>query len=351
MASFAVIQSNALAYPRNQVLLRALRETFGELEIDEALSPEENSLALFFHILFHPFKGSRIFFLWPSNSRWLPMLAAKISGKRVIFDAFTSMYDSLVGDRKTVKPLSVKALYLYLEDYLCCHLADVLVFDTRGHKEYFTKTFKINVSKPCVILPVTVDIDWIDAQPNRPSDQSQKTEILFYGSFIPLQGIDVILKAVALAKDLPVHFSIIGHGQTFNEMKALAERLNILGQTSFIPPVPYSELISYIKSADLCLGIFGQTEKAKRVIPNKVLECAACGKPVVTGQNSEMAEYFQDGESIFFCPMDDPEGLANSIRRALENQSKLAEIGQKGRTVVQANFSLPVLIDKIRKEL
>lgn len=37
--------------------------------------------------------------------------------------------------------------------------------------------------------------------------------------------------------------------------------------------VEEKELVNYIQRTDICLGIFGQTEKALRVIPCKVYNC------------------------------------------------------------------------------
>ena len=333
-----LIISKGNSYPRNQTLVKALTEVF-------SIETSTSKLSSLWRT-----KAKKIFFLWPANHLAFSILIAKIFGKRVIFDAFTSMYDSLVDDRRTVKRGSIRSFYLYIQDYLCCHLADVLVFDTQGHKDYFFKAFKIKPNKTCVILPVTVDLDWIDQQPPREMSK-EKTEILFYGSFIPLQGIETILQSVNLTKDLPVHFSIIGKGQTYSQMLELAKNLHIQDRVTFIQPTTYAEIVGYIKSADLCLGIFGVTEKAQRVIPNKVLECAACGKPTITGINPDMAKFFKDKESIFFCPMGDPKALSEAIRWAFTHQDESRDIGQAGRSVIQANFSLPVLTDKIRKGL
>ena len=47
--------------------------------------------------------------------------------------------------------------------------------------------------------------------------------------------------------------------------------------------LPLAQIPLEIASATLCLGVFGTTDKARRVVPNKVFECVAVGRPVVTG--------------------------------------------------------------------
>ena len=77
-----------------------------------------------------------------------------------------------------------------------------------------------------------------------------------------------------------------------------------------------------IVEADLCLGIFGNTDKAKRVIPNKVYECLAVGKPVITADTPAIRELFEDGELVFVSVADHI-SLAKAIM-ALKNDESLA---------------------------
>jgi len=71
------------------------------------------------------------------------ILAKFITKKPIIFDAFTSLYDSVVLDRQLVKPKSLKALYYWFLDWLSCKLADKILLDTNTNIEYFVKTFGI----------------------------------------------------------------------------------------------------------------------------------------------------------------------------------------------------------------
>jgi glycosyltransferase involved in cell wall biosynthesis len=348
LEQLTIVSQSSSKYPRNQAFLKAFKRAFPhslDFIVDKG-SFKNLRLILKFLIKFPVAKD--ILFLWPANYLALSIFAAKLMGKRIIYDAFTSMYDSLVNDRKTIKPGSIRSYYYYLQDYLCCHLADKLIFDTQGHKDYFFKTFKLKSSQPFVILPVSVDLDFIEQQPAFENKDSQTIKVLFYGSFIPLQGIEYILQAIQLTKDLPIRYSIIGNGQTYRQMLELANRLGVNDLVAFIPPTSYSELVSHIKAADLCLGIFGDTEKAQRVIPNKVLECAACSKPVITGKNNDLAKFFTDKESILFCPMAEAHALAETIRWASANPGRWRSLGEEASRVIEKNFSLPILVDRIK---
>ena len=63
--------------------------------------------------------------------------------------------------------------------------------------------------------------------------------------------------------------------------------------------VDYADLVSWISRADLCLGIFGTSEKAASVIPNKVYQVVAAGRPVCPRCGEGMDPEGHD------CPADD----------------------------------------------
>lgn len=135
--------------------------------------------------------------------------------------------------------------------------------------------------------------------------------VLFWGKMIPLQGVPYIKKAAELLRGDPsIEFRIIGD-----------------------PPVSYSELVALIPTADVCLGIFGDTDKAQRVIPNKVYEAIAAGKPVISGDTPAIRELFTDRENILLCKMASPEDLVIKILE-LKNDAKLRNrIAQEGHAL------------------
>ena len=179
-------------------------------------------------------------------------------GKKIIFDAFASIYDSMILDRKTASVFSPKSFYYFLLDFLACHMSDWVLVDTLAQKDFFAKTFKI---KPEKILVVYVGADI----PQELFTQTEKiknslTKVFFYATFIPLQGVDIILKSAKLLKNENVKFEIMGQGQTFPDAKNLAQKLS-LNNVEFLPPSPYVELLNRLNLADISLGIFGSTSK------------------------------------------------------------------------------------------
>lgn len=95
----------------------------------------------------------------------------------------------------------------------------------------------------------------------------------------------------------------------------------------WLPWVDYERLPALIARVDLCLGIFGGSDKASRVIPNKVFQCLAMGKPVVTRSGpavDALAAHYP--QTLVTVPPEDPQALARAVRNALANPDALSAL-------------------------
>lgn len=243
---------------------------------------------------------------------WLAWALTRFPRKTLVFDAFVSAYDTLVSDRKKIHPWNPLAWCIWLMDYIDCHLADEILIDTKAHKEYFRRMFRLH--------PADITVTYLEApeefrlDPHHRRASGNTFEVLFYGSYIPLQGIDVILKAAATLQDQhkSIHFTLVGGGQTYAAMRLLATEWK-LDNVTFKPFVPLQELPGIIHDANVALGIFGIGNKTQRVIPHKVIECMACGVPVITADTPAIHERYKDGEGMYLVPAGDAHALAGKI--------------------------------------
>jgi glycosyltransferase involved in cell wall biosynthesis len=167
--------------------------------------------------------------------------------------------------------------------------------------------------------------------------------ILFWGNFIPLQGVEYIIRAAKiLENDKNIIFTLIGSGQTFNQVKKEADNLKIRN-VRFLCKLPVGELPPFISKADVCLGIFGDTDKAQRVIPNKVYEAIAMAKPVITGDTPAIRELFADRENILLCQTANPNDLAEKILELKDSDTLRNRIARGGYEIFQ-EYAIPKVI-------
>ena len=234
--------------------------------------------------------------------------------KQLIFDAFISVSDTLVSDRKKVSWLNPLAWFYYVVDIISCHLADEVLIDTKAHKEFFVQRFFIAPDNMRVVYVGTRD-DLFTPGPKESLLKKDSFNILFIGSYIPLQGIEYILGAAKILEDRThIHFTLIGNGQTYGDMQAMAQHLALTNVT-FLPFQPIEQLPKFLRSCDVALGIFGTSDKASRVIPHKVYDAVACNVPVITANNKAIGEKFTDGKEVFLCKTGDSESLVKAILR------------------------------------
>src|SRR3989344_1106432 len=118
------------SYPRHRVLIRGLLEN--GVEVLEC--PTTTHRALVRTIMEYNSKVD-YFFLGYSDSRivWLARLVAK---KPIVWDAFYSLYDNWVFDRKLAGPGSLKAYYYWFLDWICCKAPDTVILDTDANIDY-----------------------------------------------------------------------------------------------------------------------------------------------------------------------------------------------------------------------
>jgi len=345
-----VIGNYADFYPRNYLIINAFKKNF---EVDEICLWEgkNRKWKFFLALLKAKDKYDYILVLKEGQKFAFILLFYKLFFQsKIIFDAFISYYDTYVFDRKIIEDASLRARYNFLLDWLSCKNADLLIYDTEEHKKYFENKFKIK-NKKSMILPVPVDLDLIDSIERKVKDDifKDKFVILFYGYYIPLQGVEYIVEAAKKLKDKKeIKFLLIGDGQTRKEVEK-KYRDDSSGNIEFLDRMDYKELLSYIKMADLNLGIFGNTDKAKRVIPNKVLEAMAANKLVLTGRNKAMERYFINNKDLIYCNMADSDDLAEKIKQAYTDYSRLLEVIKNPRRKIEDNFSQKA-IEKVIKE-
>lgn len=270
--------------------------------------------------------------------------------KKIIFDAFISSYDTMVFDRKKYKQNSFFAKAMYKIDFWALKYSDFILTDTTEHKLFFEKNFDIMNKK---IIPIFIGADTDFFKPenrNIKINPGKKFIVFFYGSFQPLQGVDKIISAAKfIPKSEDIEFWIAGDGQT---RKLIEEEANHILIVKMLPKIPFSDVKNYINSSDICLGIFGESEKAHRVIPNKVFECCACGKATISMDSKGIRELFNKNNLIMI--KDDeklPEEIAKKIIYYKHHKIELATIGKNARNLILNKTSPIVLGKQIIEEL
>lgn len=279
----------------------------------------------------------------------LAKVLTTLSIKPLVFDAFISLYDTNVFDRKLVKEGSIKSKFYFYADKLACILSDLILLDTKEHIKYFYKTFGIEKER---FRRVFIGADDDVFYPRKIQREEDSFVVAFHGTFIPLQGIQYIVKAARLLEDKKdIKFEVLGGGQTYPRIIALCKRLNVKN-ILFKKPVKYEEVPNFVARGDVCLGIFGDTAKARRVISNKVFEILAMRKPLVTGDTPAIKESgLINRKHALLVEMAKPKAIANAILELKANEKLRRSIAKNGYALFRENFTPKVIGATLKKTL
>ncbi len=257
-------------------------------------------------------------------------------GAPVVFDAFSSIWET-AQDRGGRPPLVGRRR---IEDWASCRLADIVVLDTATHADFFRTWVGVPARK---LRTAWVGADDELLQP-RPRGSGPGFRVLFYGTYIPLHGIDTIVRAAheLEQRGVEVEMVLVGTGQTYDSVRALADGL-ALASVRFEPRMPVAGLAAEIAASDLCLGIFSDAPKAARVIPNKVFDALAMARPVVTADTPAAREVLVHGVNAWLVPPADPGALAGAIAHLKGDEQTRARMAGAGHDLFRRRFSIDAL--------
>ncbi len=282
------------------------------------------------HAVYVVFMGS---YLMP-----LAWYLARRRGSLIILDMLISQYDTEVGDRKRLSHFSPRAWFLWFVDFFSCLLADAIVVDTAAHKIFFATHFFVAPEK-IIVAPIGCRSDLFTSA-SVEKEIGDELIVEFHGTFIPLQGIEYIVEAAKILQDRDekVRFMLVGTGQTFAETERRVKELH-LTNVNLVGRKSPKDIPRYVAEGDICLGIFGATDKALRVIPNKVYECLSAGRPTITERSPAALEVLHDREEVCMVEPADPRDIAEKILELKNDPVLRAHLGKRARAVSLERFS------------
>jgi glycosyltransferase involved in cell wall biosynthesis len=352
------------AHPRVQVLIDGLRRN--GLPVVELVRPLGLSTAGRVETLRRP---SRLpAFVLRVLSRWAALAAGSMRFRgssrpshvlvgylghfdvllaRLLFPRATIVLDHLIFAADTARDRGARGglLLRVLEglDRAALSAADVIVVDTPEHRGLVPASRQDDV----VVVPVGATDAWFAAAGRAERPTGAAPSVVFFGLFTPLQGAPVIGEALReLHVRVPdVRVTLVGTGQ---DAGAVREAVADLPGVTWETWVPGTDLPDLVAAHDICLGIFGTTGKAARVVPNKVYQGAAAGCAVVTS-DTEPQRRALDGAAVL-VPAGNAVALADALTELASDRDRLAELRTAASRRARDRFSAEgVTADLVRR--
>ena len=281
---------------------------------------------------------------------FLAKLLTSFSRKPLVFDALLSLTETVVEDRGLAQRGSLLARLVYLVDKYACRLADLVLLDTEAHVRHFQQDLGV---RPGKLRWVPVGADEVYCRGPLPVGESDPFRVVYFGQYIPLHGVNYIVEAAKLLEEHPdIRFELVGDGQAYLETASLGERLQVQNVTFHRTWLSPEDLIAeHIIPSDVCLGVFGDSPKARRVVPIKVFVALALGKPVITGDSPAAREVLIHGTDAILCEMANPQALAQAILLLKRDRPLREKIAKQGYLSFQNKFSSRVIGATVKNHL
>jgi glycosyltransferase involved in cell wall biosynthesis len=258
------------------------------------------------------------------------LLARRVCRPRagLVFAPLVTLAETLVDDRAVVAAGGPAARALRTLDRATLGAADLVLVDTAAHAGHFRTLGARRVG----VWHLGAEPEFLAAGAGVPVPR----RVLFTGRFLPLHGIDTIVEA-ARRLGTRADVTLLGTGP---ERPRIAARVAASGAPiAFRDDVPLAALPGELQQAAVVLGVFGTSEKAATVVPNKVYQAAAVGRPLVTRDGPALREVLQPGEDCIAIPPGDPAALADAILRLLDDPEAAAAMGRSARARVLERFA------------
>jgi len=220
--------------------------------------------------------------------------------------------------------------------------ADVPVVDTSEHLEFLDDEHRVRA--------VTVEVGspqrWFDAAEAASTNRaSGRLRVVFVGRYTPLHGTVTIGAALAELSDAPMQVTMVGSGQELSAARAAAGDASNVRWLTDIDPTP-PELIA---EHDVALGIFGTTEKAYLVVPNKVFQGAAAGCAIITSDTPPQRSVL--GDAALYVQPGDASGLSAMLRQLAEDPDLMDGMRERAVTLAYERFRPVSVVQPLRERL
>lgn len=293
----------------------------------------------------HP-KLINFYVMYPGLALVFILRIIKNKNAIIFLDAFISMYDTIVNDRKLLKASNPLAKLLYLFEKTAYRHSTKVIVDTKENAKYYSKLFKLEENK---FIPIPLSIPKFSPPPDT-TKIDKNFNCLFIGTFVPLQGVETIAETALLMTDFPqIKFTLIGDGQTSERVEKIFNKRNY-SNVNWIRKILSTEKIeTELNNTDICLGIFGHTEKAQRVIPYKIYYYLSKGITTITSETSAIKELLSSTE-------EKPINLITCKPKASDIRQKIIEIMEHKikptrKHIASRNFAIVYGEDAIIKRL
>lgn len=251
-------------------------------------------------------RGRRYDIVFATSSRLMTAMLGGVISLRTRARLYLDIRDIFVDTIKDIGPRWTAFLarpFFSLVERWTIARADRVNLVSRGFEDYFRRRYP---DQRFSFFTNGIDDEFLVPAPARPPPApAQRVEVLYAGNIGEGQGLHAIMPGLARRLESRVRFMVVGDG---GRRRALQQALAAAGVTNVVvrAPVARAELLALYRAADVLFLHLNDHKAFKKVLPSKVFEYGALGKPVWAGLAGHAADFVRSEleNSVVFPPCD-----------------------------------------------
>jgi len=158
--------------------------------------------------------------------------------------------------------------------------------------------------------------------------------LFFMGWLYDFSGLKEVALDLAKIKNQESNFKllIVGEGDLYSELKKIQQKYNLQDKIILTGWQPYEKIPEFLTASDLCLFPAHDNEVTHDIVPIKIYEYMAAGKPVIATRLPGVVKEFGNNNGIIY--VDEPRQVVKRTVRLIKN-GDLAEQGLRAKGFVK----------------
>jgi glycosyltransferase involved in cell wall biosynthesis len=173
----------------------------------------------------------------------------------------------------------------------------------------------------------------------------------YIGTLGMAHGVSTLLEAANLLRDDPsIGFVLVGAGADRDNLIKMAAALQ-LPNLVFLDQQPRERILRLWNQVDACIVHLKDQPLFNTVIPSKLLEGMAMGKPVLLGVRGVAKQIMEAAECGVSFEPEDAAGCAAALRALARDRPNSVRLGVRGREYVQREFNRKTIANRYLQAL
>jgi glycosyltransferase involved in cell wall biosynthesis len=292
--------------------------------------------------------------VFATSSRLMTAVLGAFIARRKRVPLYLDIRDIFADTIKDVLPgrlaWMVKPVFSALEKWAFSRAAHINLV-SRGFADYFRSRYP---GSSLSFFTNGIDDEFLDACPAHPAPDGTKSglvTILYAGNIGEGQGLHNILPALAKRLEGRAQFIVIGDGGRKAALESALKESGSLNVT-MLPPVRRDRLLEAYREADVLFLHLNDYDAFKKVLPSKLFEYAALGKPILAGVAGYAAEFVKTeiSNAAVFSPCDENGAQDALATLSLQSVRRDAFIEKYARHNIMRDMARDILQAAHRKE-